>query len=118
MRRITRDELRILLHGRAATLIEALPQAHYDAEHLPGAINVAGALTAGIAASVAADPAATVVVYCSGFGCPRSRVTAAAFTRLGHTDVRAYEGGKRVWADAGLPLPGTRHATTPTGSPA
>jgi rhodanese-related sulfurtransferase len=109
MRGITRDELRALLDAGDAVLVEALPRPHYDAGHLPGAVNVPEALTAGTAAALAPDRAATVVVYCSGAGCGRSRVTAAAFDRLGYADVRVYKGGKRDWADAGLPLYGTRH---------
>jgi 3-mercaptopyruvate sulfurtransferase SseA len=35
-------------------------------------------------------------------------VTAAAFERFGYPDVRVYPGGKADWADAGLPLEGTR----------
>ena len=101
---ITREELVELLHDSATTLIEALPTAQYDLEHLPGAVNVPGALTVADAARLAPDHHATVVVYCSGPECRRSKVTAAAFERLGYTDVRVYPGGKADWLDAGLPL--------------
>jgi rhodanese-related sulfurtransferase len=104
MNRITREELRVLLDRQAVILIEALSSAAYEAGHLPGAINVPGDLSAGLAARLAPDPAATVVVYCSGPACGRSKVTAAKFTRLGYTDVRVYAGGKSDWADAGLPF--------------
>jgi rhodanese-related sulfurtransferase len=104
MRRIARDELLTLLDNGSATLVEALPRAHYEADHLPGAVNVSGELTVETATRVSPDPAATVVVYCSGPSCSRSRVTAAAFERLGYTDVRVYEGGKSDWAAAGLPF--------------
>lgn len=101
---VTRDELVQLLDDGAAVLIEALPTAHYDLEHLPGAINVPGELTPGDAARIAPDPHRTVVVYCSGPGCGRSKVTAAALERLGYSDVRVYTGGKADWFNAGLPL--------------
>jgi rhodanese-related sulfurtransferase len=104
---IGRDDLRALLDTGAVTLIEALPAAHHAAGHLPGAVNVPGDLTADLAARLAPDRSATMVVYCSGPGCARSRVTAAALIRLGYTDVRVYPGGKSDWAAAGLPL----HAT-------
>ena len=108
MKRITRDELCALLDGGAVTLVEALSELAYITEHLPGAVNVPGALTAELAAQVAPDPARTVVVYCSGPACGRSKVTAAGFERLGYTDVRVYPGGKSDWAEAGLPFTGSR----------
>jgi 3-mercaptopyruvate sulfurtransferase SseA len=43
-----------------------------------------------------------------GQGCTRSKVTAAAFERLGYRDVRVYPGGKADWWQAGQPLVGHR----------
>jgi rhodanese-related sulfurtransferase len=113
---VDRDALRALLDTGRTTLIEALPADQFRAEHLPGARNIPDELTADLAAQLAPDRDGTVVVYCSGPGCQRSRITAAAFTRLGYTDVRVYPGGKSDWAAAGLPFHGTR--TTPTATAA
>jgi len=109
MQRINRDDLRALLDTGDVTLIEALPAPHYTAEHLPGAVNLPGELTAELAAQLAPDPAQTLVTYCSGPSCARSKVAAATFGRLGYRDVRVYEGGKTDWA-AGLPFEGSRTA--------
>jgi len=38
----------------------------------------------------------------------RAATPAAAFERLGYTDVRIYPGSKTDWLEAGLPLAGTR----------
>jgi rhodanese-related sulfurtransferase len=111
MQRISRDDLRALLDAGKVTLVEALPEPHYAADHLPGAVNLPGDLTAELAAQLAPDPAGTVVTYCSGPSCARSKVAAAAFARLGYRDVRVYEGGKTDWAAAGLPFEGSRTAT-------
>lgn len=108
---ITRDELIRSLEDDTVSLIEALPTAHYDLEHIPGAINFPGALTAADAARISPDKDRTVVVYCSGPSCGRSKVTAAAFTRAGYTDVRVYSGGKADWFEAGLPLERTAVAS-------
>jgi rhodanese-related sulfurtransferase len=117
MNTVGRDELRTLLDaGRDVLLVEALSTAAYEAEHLPGAVNVPGDLTAELAARLAPDRAAPIVVYCCGPGCGRSKVTAAAFTRLGYLDVRVYPGGKVDWADAGLPFEGTRADPAPTAA--
>jgi rhodanese-related sulfurtransferase len=108
MRTVTREELRSLLDIDAAVLVEALSVEAYEAEHIPGAVNVPGVLTPDLAGAIAPDPGRTVVVYCSGQACTRSKVTAAAFERLGCTDVRVYPGGKADWWHAGLPLVGHR----------
>ena len=108
---ITRDELMRAMSEDVITLIEALPAAHYATEHLPGAINVPGELTAQDAARIARDPHHTVVVYCSGPGCGRSTVAARALIRAGYTDVRVYAGGKADWHAAGLPMERTAAAS-------
>lgn len=50
-------------------------------------------------------------MYCSGPGCGRSKITAAALTDLGYTDVRVYVGGKADWFSAGLPMERTAAAS-------
>jgi rhodanese-related sulfurtransferase len=110
MDRISRDGLLALLETGDITLVEALPAAHYEAEHLPGAVNLPGELTPGLAAQLVADHDRIVVTYCSGPSCSRSKTAVAAFERLGYTDVRVYEGGKADWAQAGLPFEGARAA--------
>jgi rhodanese-related sulfurtransferase len=108
MRTVSRDELRVLWEADSAVVVEALSAEAYEAEHIPGAVNVPSALTAELAAAVATNPAATVVVYCSGRSCTRSKVTAAEFERLGYDDVRVYPGGKADSWEGGLPLAGHR----------
>jgi hypothetical protein len=60
---LTREELQALLVTGDLALIEALPQAHYDKEYLPGALNVPDALDADLAAALVPDPGTTVVTY-------------------------------------------------------
>jgi rhodanese-related sulfurtransferase len=105
---ISREELQVLLDGGTVTLVEALPEPQYDAEHLPGAVNLPGDLTAELALQLAPDRDRIVITYCSGPSCGRSKVAAAAFARLGYTDVRVYSAGKTDWAQAGLPFHGSR----------
>ncbi|MFF0312156.1 rhodanese-like domain-containing protein [Streptosporangium sp. NPDC004379] len=119
MDRISREDLFALLQDGAVQLVEALPVEAFAAEHLPGARNVPGQVSAELAAQVAPDRAATVVVYCSGRYCNRSEIAAAAFARLGYADVRVYVGGKQDWAEAGLAFEGHRAgATTGAGAAA
>lgn len=76
-RSITRDDLQALLVAGTVTLIEALPVAHYDSGHLPGALNVPDRLAPDLAARLVPDASRTVVTYCSGPACTRSKTTAA-----------------------------------------
>jgi rhodanese-related sulfurtransferase len=114
--RITRQDLLTLLEKGGGQLVGALPVDAYIAEHLPGARNVPGPLSAELAEQVAPKRAATVVVYCSGPYCNRSKIAAAVFARLGYADVRVYAGGKQDWAEAGPAFEGSR-ATTGVGQP-
>jgi rhodanese-related sulfurtransferase len=108
MDRITREDVLALLDRRAVQLVEALLADAFAAEHIPGARNVPGQLSAELAGQVAPDRTATVVVYRSGPYCNRSKIAAAVFARLGYADVRVYAGGKQDWAEAGLAFEGSR----------
>lgn len=41
VRTITRDEVSAKIDSGTAVVVEALPAAYYEAEHLPGALNLA-----------------------------------------------------------------------------
>jgi rhodanese-related sulfurtransferase len=66
MDRISRHGLRRLLEDAGTLTLEALSAAAYEAEHIPGAVNVPVALTPELAARIAPAPMGTVVVCCSG----------------------------------------------------
>ncbi|GID95833.1 rhodanese-like domain-containing protein [Amorphoplanes digitatis] len=95
-------------------LTELAATAPAGPEHLPGAVNLPGRLSAELAARLAPDRARTVITYCSGPSCGRSKVAAAGFIRLGYADVRVYHGGKADRAAAGLPF---AHIGRPDGEP-
>lgn len=103
---ITREELRVRLGE--VVLIEALPEAHYNLEHIPTAINIPLPPTAETMNDVAPDQGQAIVVYCSGLSCTRSRAAAIALQKLGYTNVAMYEGGKADWEAAGLPFESTQ----------
>ena len=62
MTRVEIDQLRELLDG-GAQLVEVLPQAEYDEEHLPGAINIP-LKTLDAETTAQLDRGEPVVVYC------------------------------------------------------
>ena len=62
---ITRDELKQKIErGDDFTLVETLPPFMYQAEHLPGAINLPPQQVAELAPTRLPDKAAEIVVYC------------------------------------------------------
>ena len=60
---ITRNDVRRLIADESAQLVEVLPVAEYDDEHLPGAINIP-LKEIGDKAPHLLDPTKPVIVYC------------------------------------------------------
>jgi rhodanese-related sulfurtransferase len=65
MRQIDRNEVRSLLRGDAQ-LIDVLSAEDYEAEHIPGAINIP-LKTLGRETARRLDPGRTVIVYCHDY---------------------------------------------------
>ncbi len=100
---ITREELRAGLDAGGLVLVDALPQAYYAQQHLPGALNLVADDVAARAASLLPDKHAAIVTYCSNRACPNSGQVAAKLEQLGYTHVRKYPDGIQDWVEAGLP---------------
>jgi len=104
---ISREALQALIASDTQhTIVEALPPNYYQAEHLPGAINIPHDEVAATAARLVPDKSATVVVYCANTECRNSQVAAEALRQLGYRRVYEYPEGKQGWKQAGLPLEG------------
>jgi rhodanese-related sulfurtransferase len=98
-------EVRELL-AAGALPIDAREADLHAAGHLPGALSLPiGAvetLLDEFRRQVAADR--TLVLYCSGYGCPDSFDLGLLLMAAGYLDVRVFEGGFPEWRDAGLPV--------------
>ena len=103
-REIGRDELRALLAGGGARLVEALGPMYYADAHLPGAVNIPPDLAAELAPDLLPDKDAPVETYCRDARCSSSTVLARRLIKLGYVDVARYPGGKQDWIAAGLPV--------------
>lgn len=111
---ITLEELAALLdEGVGVRLIDVLKPDHYEAVHLPGAINVPAAELAERAPDLF-DPDDLIVVYCSSFDCEQSTSAARILDDLGFTNVYDFEGGIAEWRRRGLPVVRRRE---PAGEP-
>lgn len=107
---ISRDELRTAIASGAVTVVDALPSAYYDQQHLPGALNLFVDEARERAAEVLPDRSAAIVTYCSNVACPNSEGVARMLTSLGYTNVRKYREGIQDWVEAGLPTESTASA--------
>jgi rhodanese-related sulfurtransferase len=89
-------------------IVDARSPEQYAAGHIDGAVSlplveIDAALSDFIAR---VDKNRTLVIYCSGFGCPDSFDLGVRLIESGYTDVRVFEGGYPEWRDAGLPVAG------------
>jgi rhodanese-related sulfurtransferase len=101
---ITREELQRAIADGGVVVLEALPQAYFDAEHLPGAKNLPLDEIDSLAVGLVPDQSTPIVTYCTGRTCPNSGIAAVRLREMGYTNVRAYEAGKEDWLAAGLPV--------------
>jgi rhodanese-related sulfurtransferase len=108
---ISRDELRARIDtGADFVLVDALSPLSFAMGHLPGAVNISPDWIDDRARRRIPDLDTEVVVYCADAGCDSSHRVAHRLVELGYSNVRHYEGGKRDWEAAGLPLEGGRRA--------
>ncbi len=105
---------------RRLALLDLREAGDFATGHLPGAHNFPFRPDpAGFERSLrqgwpGADPASlSLVLYCYGVECVRSRKAGALAARLGYRNVLWFRGGVREWRKAGYPLP--RRAPTRGG---
>ena len=103
---IDRDELRQAIAEGSVIVLEALPAAYFEQEHLPGARNLPLDELDELAPRLVPDKDQAVVTYCSNTACNNSTVAAERLRQLGYRNVRKYPGGKQDWIEAGLPVEG------------
>lgn len=91
-----------------ALLIDARDRVEYVKSHLAGARSLPlgqfEQLIADFKNSVPLDR--TLILYCSGYGCPDSSTVGRWLIREGYGDVLTYEGGYPEWRDRGRALEG------------
>jgi rhodanese-related sulfurtransferase len=104
---IGREELRQKLErGDPFVLVDALAPMAYAHSHLPGAINLPPEWVDERAPRQIPDRDVEVVVYCASPTCESSVEVGERLLELGYHHVRHYEGGKRDWVEARLPVEG------------
>ena len=102
---IKREQIKEYLdHGKPLIIVEALPQKYYEAEHLPGALNMPHDEIKLIAPTSLPDKEAIIVVYCASTECRNSRIATETLQKMGYTNVFEYVEGKQHWLQANYPV--------------
>ena len=108
---ISTDELKLILVEGKALVLDTRPHLEWAISHIPGALNVApkpgmpmslytsdvsevNRLTAG-------NKAQSLILYCNGIYCGKSKRVAEDLLAAGYTDVRRYQLGAPVWRALG-----------------
>lgn len=102
IRTLTREAVKAGLDAGSIVLVDALPDAYFRQQHLPGALNLVAEDVPTRASELLPDKDASIVTYCSNPACQNSTQVAEALVRLGYTDVAKYTGGIEDWTEAGL----------------
>ena len=103
METIGREELKAKLdRGDTFKLVMTLNEWAYEAQHIPGSINVSN--FADLEHSLSPDD--EIVVYCSDIECIASQVAYKILKQNGFDNVRRYAGGLSDWYAAGYALDG------------
>lgn len=103
MKKINLDTLINKLESDEVILIEVLNKEDYEKSHIKGAINIP-LKSIGGEAKARFDEDDEIVVYCSDEECTASPTAAKKLDDLGFKNVYDFEGGKKAWRDAGLPM--------------
>lgn len=103
MKTIKRDELKEKLDNNEVKLVDVLNEEDYNQEHIKGAINIP-LERIGTEAKDKFNKDDQIVVYCSNFDCSASPAAAKKLDGLGFKNVFDYQGGKKDWKDAVLPM--------------
>jgi len=106
---ITREQIKEKLDTKESfTIIEALPQKYFDAEHLPGALNIPHDEIKARAPDMLTDKDAFIVVYCASTDCRNSKIAIDTLQQMGYTNASEYVEGKQHWLEANFPVEPTK----------
>ena len=127
---ISTDELKTLLRSDSVLLLDTRPHLEWAISHIPGAKNVApkpgvpmSQYTSDVAEVerlVAGNRTRTLVLYCNGPFCGKSKRVSDDLIAAGYTNVQRYQLGAPVWRALGgimvTELDGLRHILEKDGT--
>lgn len=102
---ITREQIKQKIDsGDPITIVEALPEKYFLAEHLPGALNLPHDKVRERAPELLPDKDALIVVYCANTACQNSRIATQTLQQMGYENAHEYVEGKQDWIEASFPV--------------
>jgi len=102
---ITREQIKEKLDKHEPmNIIEALPPKYFEANHLPGALNIPHDEIRVRAPDMLPDKDAFIVVYCANTECQNSRIATNTLQQMGYVNAFEYVEGKQHWLEANLPV--------------
>lgn len=102
---ITREQIKEKIDRQEPmTIIEALPQKYFEAQHLPGALNIPHDEIRVKAVDMLPDKDALIVVYCASTECQNSTIATNTLQQMGYSNAFEYVEGKQHWLEANLPV--------------
>ncbi len=106
---ITREQIKEKLDTKKPiTIIEALPQKYFDAEHLPGALNIPHDEIKTHAPTMLPDKKAFIAVYCANTDCQNSKIATETLQQMGYSNAFEYVEGKQHWLEANFSVESTK----------
>lgn len=97
--------LQKLLHDQPGlVVIDARNPEEYQEVHIKGAISIPEPKFAEHACLLPTDKAATLVFYCNGVKCGKSKKAAVKAQAFGYKNILVYAEGMPVWEEKGLPI--------------
>src|SRR5688572_25957717 len=104
---VSTSDLRKILAEKSATVFDARPLMEYSMSHIPGAVNVSEkpgvpisqyvSDVAEVGRVVGDNKSASIVLYCNGPFCGKSKRLSEELLAAGYTNVRRYQLGIPVW---------------------
>src|SRR5688572_26906272 len=108
---VSTSDLRKILAEKSATVFDARPLMEYSMSHIPGAVNVSEkpgvpisqyvSDVAEVGRVVGDNKSASIVLYCNGPYCGKSKRLAEELLAAGYSNVRRYQLGIPVWRALG-----------------
>jgi len=99
-------ELQKMLDSKSGKflVIDARNPEEYKDVHIPGAINIPEKKFEKYAKLLPKDQTTTLIFYCNGVKCGKSKRAAGKAIAFGYQNVLVYEEGMPVWEEKGLPI--------------
>ena len=76
----------------------------YQEVHIKGAVNIPEKKFAEHQEKLPEDKSATIIFYCNGVKCGKSKKAALKARALGYTKIYVYAEGMPVWEEKGMPI--------------